>query len=309
MGSRFVSLCAVAMGLCLVAGGAWAQATRTWVSGVGDDANPCSRTAPCKTFAGAISKTAAKGMISVLDPGGYGGVTITKSITIDGAGTNASILSSFANGVVVNAGPNDVVRLKDISIDGAGSGVNGVRFLAGGELFLDNVAIHDHTGQGVSFAPGASSRLAIGNSTISNNTGSGVLVEPGVSGVATVTISHSRLLDNGHGLKAEDRSTVSIRESDLANNLNSGVQASSTSQAVEVVVDSCQVVNNGIGNSASAGIKAKGPLASVLIAQNTVTGNYNGLVAQDGGDVVSFGSNRVGGNTVNGVPSATMQTR
>src|SRR5215468_7208489 len=76
-----------------------AQATRTWVSGVGDDVNPCSRTAPCKTFAGAISKTAAGGEISVLDPGGYGAVTITKSITISGNGDDTSILVSGTNGI------------------------------------------------------------------------------------------------------------------------------------------------------------------------------------------------------------------
>jgi hypothetical protein len=63
-----------------------AQATRTWVSGVGDDANPCSRTAPCKTFAGAISKTAPGGEIDALDPGGFGALTITNAITIDGGG-------------------------------------------------------------------------------------------------------------------------------------------------------------------------------------------------------------------------------
>src|SRR5688572_33130134 len=79
------------------------QATRTWVSGVGDDVNPCSRTAPCKTLAGAISKTATGGEISILDPGGFGAVTITKSITIDGGGIIGSILSSGTNGIVVNA--------------------------------------------------------------------------------------------------------------------------------------------------------------------------------------------------------------
>src|SRR5437763_15362461 len=89
-----------------------AQATRTWVSGVGDDANPCSRTAPCKTFAGAISKTAAGGEIDALDPGGFGAVTITKSITIDGGGTFASVLVSGTNGIVVSAGINDVVILR-----------------------------------------------------------------------------------------------------------------------------------------------------------------------------------------------------
>src|SRR5438128_4271429 len=87
-----------------------AQANRTWVSGVGDDVNPCSRTAPCKTFAGAISKTADPGEIDALDPGGFGAVTITKSITIDGSGTFASILSSGVQGVIVN-GVDKVVRL------------------------------------------------------------------------------------------------------------------------------------------------------------------------------------------------------
>src|SRR5207247_6500229 len=104
-----------------------AQATRTWVSGVGDDANPCSRTAPCKTFAGAISKTAAGGEISVLDPGGYGTVTITKSITIDGSSVVASILNSGVNGVIVN-GSGVTVTLRRIMINGAGTspGLRGV---------------------------------------------------------------------------------------------------------------------------------------------------------------------------------------
>src|ERR1700742_40193 len=117
----------------LVAGfssGAFAQATRTWVSGVGDDVNPCSRTAPCKTFAGAISKTASGGEISVLDPGGFGAVTITKSITLDGDGTLAGILAATVNGIIVNAGVNDVVVIRSISINGtsgANIGLNGIR--------------------------------------------------------------------------------------------------------------------------------------------------------------------------------------
>src|SRR5580765_4515215 len=95
-----------------------AQATRTWVSGVGDDANPCSRTAPCKTFAGAISKTAAGGEIDALDPGGFGAVTITKAITIDGgAPGNGGILTSpGGTGVIVNAGASDQVILRNLNI-------------------------------------------------------------------------------------------------------------------------------------------------------------------------------------------------
>src|SRR3954466_8436206 len=95
-----------------------AQATRTWVSGVGDDANPCSRTAPCKTFAGAISKTAAAGEINALDAGGFGAVTITKSITISGEGVEAGVLVSGTNGINVFTGASDVVVLRGLDIIG-----------------------------------------------------------------------------------------------------------------------------------------------------------------------------------------------
>ena len=106
------TILAVVSAAMLYATPAQAQATRTWVSGVGDDANPCSRTAPCKTFAGAISKTAPCGEISVLDPGGFGAVTITKSITINGTGTPGGILSALANAaVIVNAGAHDTIIL------------------------------------------------------------------------------------------------------------------------------------------------------------------------------------------------------
>src|SRR5580700_9159051 len=119
-----------------------AQATRTWVSGVGDDANPCSRTAPCKTFAGAISKTAAGGEIDALDPGGFGAVTITKSITIDGGGGQvASTLVSSTDGIVVNAAAGSIVTLRNLRFQGLGTGVNGISFTGGGELHVYNCEI------------------------------------------------------------------------------------------------------------------------------------------------------------------------
>ena len=91
-----------------------AQATRTWVSGVGDDANPCSRTAPCKTFAGAISKTAPAGEIDALDSGGFGTITITKAISIVGVGTNASVWPALARtGSSLRQGPTIWCRSAD----------------------------------------------------------------------------------------------------------------------------------------------------------------------------------------------------
>src|SRR5215471_15965496 len=131
----------------LLPSAAQAQATRTWVSGVGDDANPCSRTAPCKTFAGAISKTANGGEIDALDPAGYGAVTITKAITIDGGGGQvASVLVAGTNGIVVQAAPaTDVVILRNLRINGIGTGINGIRFLSGKALNVENDYIFGFT--------------------------------------------------------------------------------------------------------------------------------------------------------------------
>jgi hypothetical protein len=123
------------LGVVLADTTAHAQATRTWVSGVGDDVNPCSRTAPCKTFAGAISKTAAKGEINVLDPGGFGAVTITKSITIKSE-MEAGVLVSGTNGIVINVLPTDAVLLEGLDIDGVGTGLNGVHITGGGLLLF-----------------------------------------------------------------------------------------------------------------------------------------------------------------------------
>src|SRR3954462_13721736 len=118
-----------------------AQATRTWVSGVGDDANPCSRTAPCKTFAGAISKTAGGGEINVLDPGGFGGVTIGKSLTISST-FEAGVLVSGTNAIIVAAGVADTVVLEGLDIEGLGTGLNGVNFISGALLVIERCKIH-----------------------------------------------------------------------------------------------------------------------------------------------------------------------
>src|SRR5262249_25158113 len=133
---------------------AYAEATRTWVSGVGDDGNPCSRTAPCKTFAVAISKTASGGEINVLDPGGFGAVTITNSITISSEGFEAGVLVSGTNGIVVDV-PNatDVVVLRGLDIEGMGTGLSGITVLTGGTVFVEKCTIEKFTTAGISFVP------------------------------------------------------------------------------------------------------------------------------------------------------------
>src|SRR6185437_5724808 len=167
--------------LLLMVSLATAQASRTWVSGVGDDANPCSRTAPCKTFAGAISKTAAAGEIDALDPAGYGAVTITKPITIDGGGQVASVLVSGTNGIVVQAGPNDVVILPHLRINGIGTGINGVRWLAGRALTLENCDIFGFPTTGIDLEKNDGGKAFIRNTVVQNNGQAGISVKSSVN--------------------------------------------------------------------------------------------------------------------------------
>jgi hypothetical protein len=169
---------------------AHAQATRTWVSGVGDDANPCSRTAPCKTFAGAISKTAPAGEINVLDPGGFGAVTITKSITIRSDHVEAGVLVSGTNGIVINAAATDTVVLEGLDIDGVGAGLNGVQILGGNTVYVLRCAIRRFSQSGVNVNSSTSGiRVVIQDSVINfNATGVNVQGAGGATMIMNTTI-------------------------------------------------------------------------------------------------------------------------
>jgi hypothetical protein len=287
------------------------QATRTWVSGVGDDANPCSRTAPCKTFAGAISKTAAGGEINVLDPGGFGGVTITKSITISSEGFEAGVLVSGTNAIIVNAGANDVVVLRGLDIEGLGTGLNGIRFLAGKSLIVDNCLISDFrassAGFGIDFAPSTSSQLLVKDTLIIDNgntgtaAGGGIQIKP--TGAATVKAVLDNVRMHGNVVGARPDGTVStggisvtIRNSEVSNSANSGITPISGATAVNVAVEHCSSVNNG-----SVGVKADGAGVVIRLHDVTVTANATGLQALNSGQILTFGNNFVKGNTADGV--------
>src|SRR4051794_28311095 len=150
---------------------AFGQATRTWVSGVGDDANPCSRTAPCKTFAGAISKTQAGGEINCLDPGGFGGLTINKSITVSCEMGTAGALVSGTNSFVISAGANDIVVLRGIDFEGLGTGLVGVKFNSGAGLLIQDCSIRNFRGTnglGIGFTPSTPATLSVVNTIVEN---------------------------------------------------------------------------------------------------------------------------------------------
>jgi hypothetical protein len=158
-----------------------AQATRTWVSGVGDDANPCSRTAPCKTFAGAISKTATGGEINCLDPGGFGGVTITKSIQII-CQVEAGVLVSGTNAIIVNAPAASEILLVGLDIEGLSTGLNGVQILASNLVTIKNCIIKNFTQNGIN-AGASGARVHVQDSLILSNASAG----GNVAGINTVS--------------------------------------------------------------------------------------------------------------------------
>src|SRR5262245_57776415 len=179
--------------MLVLASAAQAQATRTWVSGVGDDVNPCSRTAPCKTFAGAISKTAKDGEISVLDPGGYGAVTITKSITINGthgAGFG-SIVASLVNGIVINiTDVNDVrktVRLVSLNINGASTGLDAIKIFAATAVNVEDCVLDGFTGSGINDVRTTVGKLYVSHTVARNCAQSTFRVVPGGGGQVTAT--------------------------------------------------------------------------------------------------------------------------
>ncbi len=287
---------------CALSSVAHAQATGTWVSGVGDDANPCSRTAPCKTFAGAISKTSTGGEIDVLDPGGFGALTITKSISIESEGVIAGVLVSGTNGITVATPAGSAVTLRGLTFEGLGSGLTGISFTGAGALHIEHCYINHFTQNGIAFTPSAASQLFVSDTITQDNTLNGVFVAPTGSGTAAVTITTTLSKDNQNtGMIFEDGTTATVTKSAASSNGFNGFTTISNVSAVTMTVENSTADNNG-----SHGIRSDGTNSTVYIAGDTVTGNAVGLNAS-GGALVSFGNNYVTGNTTSdGAPTSTV---
>ncbi|CAN5314840.1 right-handed parallel beta-helix repeat-containing protein [soil metagenome] len=235
----------VCVAILVFAGLANAQATRTWVSGVGDDANPCSRTAPCKTFAGAISKTATSGAINCLDPGGFGAVTIIKSLTIDCKQTNGGILAAGTSGIIINSS-TAVVRIRGINIDGAGTGLIGIRVVAATKVNIEESEIDGFTQHGVSVESTSTARVVIDRMTIRNCVGMAVNVTP--AGMADVTIANSTLSQNGTAVNAGANGTVRIAGNTIIYN-TTGLAASGA-RGSQIISYGNNVIDGNVTNGA-----------------------------------------------------------
>ncbi|MEA2905026.1 MAG: hypothetical protein QOI12_2413 [Alphaproteobacteria bacterium] len=213
---------AAVLSLCLHAAPAQAQLTRTFVSSNGVDTNTCARLSPCRTFAFAITQTAASGEINTLDPGGYGAVTITKSISIVGGLGEAGVLvPASGTGITINAGANDTINLRGLVIEGAGAGSTGIAFNSGASLNIQNSVIRGLTQVGLNFTPGANSKLFISNTLVSDFSNAsfvGINLAP-TAGAVTATFNQVEILNvKGTGVNAGPNTTVYLKDTMIVGN-------------------------------------------------------------------------------------------
>jgi hypothetical protein len=309
---RWLSPTAVLVVVLALPASAAAQATRTWVSGVGDDANPCSRTAPCKTWAGALAKTAQGGEIDALDSGGFGAVTITQSVTLSATGVTAGVLVAGTNGITINTTGDpspgdpdrDVVTLRGLDFNGlVGSGLDGVQIVHAGSVRLEDDDIYGFANDGVEFAPSPPTEvgapvpsLLIEDSTINDNAQDGVLALPPPGDSGRVVIEDSQIEDNGCGIAAGLSSAAPFSTASCG----TAATGSGTLQ-----VDSA---NTSSSNNTGAGVQSDGSTVTNELSSDLVVGNGIGLQSLSDGQIISAGANSVFGNATDGTPTSTQTT-
>jgi hypothetical protein len=286
-------LTAVFAAALMTASSAEAQATRTWVSGNGDDANPCSRTAPCKTFAGAISKTATGGYINAMDPGGFGAVTITKSITIDGGGGSlaGAVGASPGQSTIIINSASAMVILRNLSLEGAGTGANGIRVIAAAQVHVEHCTIQNYASNGILFD--AAGDLFVSDTNVKDVTDQGIYVRSGRATLERVGVNGT-----GFGVLVGVTGRATMRNSSASGNIV-GV-ASAYASTAHTNLEGVVLANNSYGLYALHGSTVR--LSNVTLSNNSVMGMFN-----DGtGLIVSYGNNRFANNPSDGAFTSTV---
>ncbi|MEA2907341.1 MAG: hypothetical protein QOI12_4728 [Alphaproteobacteria bacterium] len=298
----FAAMCVLAFH----AGPAQAQNTRSFISAGGSDGNPCTRVAPCRTLQIAHNNTNPEGEINMLDPAGYGAVTITKSISIvnDGVGSAGILVPPGQTGITIN-GAGVVVNLRGLIIEGAGAGQTGVKFTNGKSLTIENCVVRGHTSIGILFLSTTTSNLSILNTLVSDNAASGIGVAPTGSSVTVTAVFNRVEVQNngGHGISvdgpgATGNITAVVEESVAAHNGDVGFRVSSTSAVATLLVNRSVSINN------VTGLRASNGSATLRIGQSVVTGNATSWDAVTSGILRSYADNYIDGN-FDGNPAPT----
>jgi len=256
-----------------------AQPTRVFVAAQGSDNNPCTFALPCRTFQHAHNAVAAGGEIDVLDPAGYGTLTITKSISIQGHGFSGVTVpgGSFGTGITINAGPSDVVNLSGLIIEGAGMGEFGLFFVAGGSLTIEQCVVRNLVKGGLMLDPAFSSTIAISDTYVANTNpggGYGIRLQPTGATTVTATFNRVELYKNGlSGLFIDASASTGIIKATVVDSVAAyhslfGFSARSFGASVTVSYIRSTATHNG-----DTGFFAEGQNASILVGQSTATHN------------------------------------
>ena len=298
--NRFARYAVTGLSLALLAPTlAFAQATRTWVSGVGDDANPCSRTAPCKTFAGAISKTAAGGEISVLDPGGYGGLTITKAITLNGDGTLASILVSGTNAINISAAATDTVIIRNLSFEGMNTGLAAIRVNSAGKVVVENCAIYGFAGNSLEVNSSTATTVDVRNTSITGGVSGGAQVGQAVAFNGTGSPLNLSLRD-----VTIKGTTIGVHSVHGNTNISHSIVTGATSVGILADVNSVISVSDTQVFNNTSGLQAQ-PGTVLRVTGNSIFDNGTNFVC-NGGSILTANNNSVAGGGLSCGPTGSM---
>jgi hypothetical protein len=276
-----------------------AQAQRVFVSATGLDGNPCTFASPCRTFQHAHDVAPSGGEIDVLDPAGYGALTITKAISIQGHGF-AGIAAVSGDAITVNAGATDKINLRGLLIDGVGTGNNGVTFTAGATLDVQECLVRNFKGNGILFQPSGTSTLFVSDGRIAANGGDGIAVLGGgaIGAINRVTIENNVLFGLHFGNGSPTTVSLTVSDSTISNNGAGVALVGSANSATTMLRD---VV---VSDNTTDGVLANGSSATIRLTRSTITGNDNGLRTVSSGKIISFGDNSVAGNVVDGAPTS-----
>jgi len=304
-GCRSSVLVAGVLALAGSAGPAQAQLARTWVSSLGNDANDCNRLTPCRTFQRAHDNTYGGGEMVVLDPAGYGAVTITKSISIinDGVGEAGVLVSGDGTGITINAGTSDRVSLRGLTVKGIAFGdSNGIRFNSGASLSIENCAIRNNTGDGIqmlgNLPQGTKTTLTLSNTFVADNGGNGIYIQPTGTGRLSVFLKHVEIYSNAaHGFAMAllaDVPGVILAMAVESVSANNGLAGFVTSNAgVNNNLADLRIIRSVAVRNGSYGAQGDGPSARIFHSENLMLQNgiadWTGVAFTYGDNVVGIG--------------------
>jgi hypothetical protein len=291
---------------------AWAQANRTFVSGAGSDANPCTLAAPCRSFAQALTQTNAGGEITILDPAGYGPVTITKSVSIinDGVGEAGVTTVSATDAIDISVGASDVVNLRGLTLVGGGVGNTGIKFTNLGALNVQNCVMRGFN-SGLGFFPTGAATLSVSDTVASNNVG-GIGIEPTGSGTVTAVFNRVQVIgpSSGSGFSIAGMFSTGALNVTITDSTASGSPFGIANQSLAGKALSQVMVSNSVLSNNATGVFDTGANSFTYMSRNTITGNT--MIAYsvtNSGALFSFGDNYIKSNANDGGALSSAMTK